>query len=190
MAVLNVHERLLRAGASEVGALLDSLAGPADRLWPHDTWPAMILSDGLTPGSAGGHAPVRYVVDAHVPGRWVRFRFTGPRGFHGFHEYTVHPVDADRTVLRHTLTMKARGAARLSWPLCYRWCHDAALEDSLDRAELACSGTVARPARWNPYVRLLFALVSAGMALSARCGRLRGRSESQGRGRVSHSPGR
>nr|WP_202466231.1 hypothetical protein [Streptomyces sp. SID4951] len=32
---------------------------------------------------------------------------------------------------------------------------DAAQEESLDRAERACTGTVARPARWRRYVRTL-----------------------------------
>ncbi|AZS71029.1 hypothetical protein DDE74_08815 [Streptomyces lydicus] len=37
--------------------------------------------------------------------------------------------------------------------------HDAAPEDSLDRAERACTGTVARPARWSRYVRMLRRLI-------------------------------
>lgn len=37
--------------------------------------------------------------------------------------------------------------------------HDAALEDSLDRAERACTDTVARPARWSRYVRMLRRLI-------------------------------
>ncbi|MGI5193573.1 SRPBCC family protein [Streptomyces sp. CA-288835] len=155
MAVLNVHERLLPAGPAAVGALLDSLATDADRLWPGADWPPMRLSDGLTPGSHGGHGPVRYTVCAYVPGQWVRFTFSGPRGFHGFHEYTVHPVDTEHTLLRHTLAMRARGPARLTWPLLYRHLHDAVLEDSLDHAEHAITGQVARPARWSRYVRLL-----------------------------------
>jgi len=155
MAVLNIHERELLATADEVGALLDSLASEDDLLWPVPTWPPMRLDRGLAMGSAGGHGPVRYTVAAYVPGRWVRFAFTGPRGFHGFHEYSVHPADGGGTTLRHTLAMKARGPARLSWPLAFRRLHDACLEDSLDRAEQAITGTVRRPARWSPYVRLL-----------------------------------
>lgn len=155
MAVLNVHERLLPAGPAEVGALLDSLATDADRLWPGADWPPMRLAGGLAPGSSGGHGPVRYTVCAYAPGQWVRFVFGGPRGFHGFHEYSVHPVDAEHAVLRHTLTMHARGPARLTWPLAYRHFHDAVLEDSLDHAERAVTGQVARPARWSRYVRLL-----------------------------------
>ncbi|RII20749.1 hypothetical protein DSC45_02795 [Streptomyces sp. YIM 130001] len=155
MAVLDVHERLLPAGAAQVGALVDSLATEADRLWPAGAWPAMRLSGGLAPGSRGGHGPVRYTVCAYAPGQWVRFTFSGPRGFHGFHEYSVHPVDAARTVLRHTLAMRVRGPARLTWPLAYRHLHDALLEDSLDRAEHAAAGHVTSPARRGAYVRML-----------------------------------
>ncbi|GGR98407.1 hypothetical protein GCM10010252_41420 [Streptomyces aureoverticillatus] len=164
MAVLNVHERVLPAEPSEVGALIDALATPDDRLWPGGDWPRMKLDHGLTPGSRGGHGPVRYTVAAYAPQQWVRFAFTGPRGFDGFHEFTVHPLNdgkdhdekgSGRTILRHTLTMHARGPARLTWPLAFRAFHDACLEDSLDRAEQALTGTVRRPARWSPYVRLL-----------------------------------
>ncbi|WP_329386651.1 SRPBCC family protein [Streptomyces sp. NBC_01351] len=159
MAVFNVHERLLAAKASEVGALIDTLAaGPADRLWPGTAWPEMRLDRGLTVGAAGGHGPVGYTITAYVPGTWIRFTFTRPRGFHGFHEFAVLPVDEGRTVLRHTLAMRATGPALLTWPLAYRPLHDALLEDSLDRAELACTGTLAHRARWTPYVRLLHAL--------------------------------
>lgn len=159
MGVYNVHERLLAAKGSEVGALVDSLSGGvADLLWPHPNWPAVEFDRPLAVGATGGHGPVRYTVTAYVPGTWVRFAFSGPRGFHGFHEFAVLPVDEERTVLRHTLAMKTSGPARLTWPLAYRPMHDACLEDSLDRAELACTGTVARPAHWTPYVRLLRAL--------------------------------
>ncbi|MEU9865544.1 SRPBCC family protein [Streptomyces sp. NPDC047971] len=156
MPVHNVHERLLPMGPEQAGALLDSLSSPtADRLWPHGTWPPMAFDRPLSPGAKGGHGPVRYTVAAYVPGTWIRFTFTGPRGFHGFHEYAVLPVDEARTVLRHTLSMRVRGPARLTWPLAYRWMHDALVEDSLDLAERP-----ARRAAWSPYVRLLRALAA------------------------------
>ncbi|UQX00741.1 SRPBCC family protein [Streptomyces sp. RerS4] len=159
MPVHNVHERLLTATPEQVGALIDSLAtGPADRLWPHRTWTPMAFDGPVVHGASGGHGPVRYTVAAHVPGTWVRFAFTAPRGFHGFHEYAALPVDAEHTVLRHTLSMRITGLARLSWPLGYRWMHDALLEDSLDLAERACHGRLPHPARWSAYVRLLYRL--------------------------------
>jgi hypothetical protein len=155
MPVLNIHERELPADSGTVGRLIDALAGPDDRLWPRDRWPAMRFDRPLGVGAAGGHGPIRYTVAAYVPGTWVRFAFTGPRGFDGFHEYTVHQTGPGAAVLRHTLAMRLRGPARLSWPLAYRPMHDALIEDSLDRAERDVTGTVLQPARWSPYVRLL-----------------------------------
>lgn len=155
MGVYNVHERVLPVAGAEAGLLLDGLSGGDDGLWPRRDWPPMLFDGPLAAGAAGGHGPVRYTVAAYVPGRWVRFTFSGPRGFDGFHEYTVHPLGPDRTLLRHTLAMRARGPARLTWPLAFRHLHDALLEDSLDGAERACTGDVARPVRWSRYVRLL-----------------------------------
>ncbi|WP_367048425.1 SRPBCC family protein [Streptomyces sp. Je 1-332] len=158
MGIYNVHERLLAATESEVGALIDTLAGSEDALWPREEWPPMEFDRPLAAGAVGGHGPVRYTVATYVPSTWVRFTFSGPRGFHGFHEYAVLAVDEEHTLLRHTLAMNARGPARLTWPPVWRPLHDALLEDSLDRAELACTGAVARSARRGRYVRLLRAL--------------------------------
>ncbi|MFZ3496944.1 SRPBCC family protein [Streptomyces sp. 5.8] len=162
MAVLNVHERVLQADGQRVGVLVDALAsGPADLLWPSRSWPSLRLDPGLEVGARGGHGPIRYTMSAYEPGVRARFEFTGPRGFDGYHEFTVRPLeDGERTVLRHTIVMSTRGPARVSWPLLFRWLHDAWAEDLLDRAELACSGTVARPARWSPYVRLLRGVIT------------------------------
>ncbi|NUP27292.1 MAG: SRPBCC family protein [Nocardia sp.] len=154
MAVVNIHLRHLPAPVTAVGALVDSLADAQDALWPLYSWPAMRFDRPLEAGAVGGHGPVRYTVEHYVPGRWVRFRFTGPRGFEGFHEFTVRPT-SDGTDLVHLLAMNARGRARLTWPLVYRWMHDALLADCLDRAEHALTGSVSRPARWNRLVRSL-----------------------------------
>jgi hypothetical protein len=151
----NIHKR-----AVPTGQLLDTLSDPDDRLWPHHAWPRMRFDRPLAVGAVGGHGPIRYTVSHYVPGRWVRFAFTGPRGFDGFHEYAVQERDG-RTVLRHTLAMRVRGLARLGWPLLYRPLHDALIEDSLDRAEFPVEDTrdraesPDRPARWSWYVRLL-----------------------------------
>ena len=153
MAIYNVHERLLPEGA---GILIDGLGSDDDRLWPQH-WPPMRLDRPLAVGAAGGHGPIRYTVDAYVPGRWARFRVTAPRGFDGFHEFTVHDRPGG-VLLRHTIAMRAHGTGRVAWPLVIRWLHDAVLEDLLDRAELVTTGAVAHPARWSAYVRILRAL--------------------------------
>jgi hypothetical protein len=153
--IQNVHRRVLRAPAGHAGALLDTLSGPDDRLWPARSWPPMRLDGALAPGATGGHGPIHYTLEEYRPGRSVRFRFVPPTGVDGTHELSVIPVDAHRVELRHSMVVSPTGAMRLAWPLAFRWLHDALLEDLLDNAERELTGTVARPARWSPYVRLL-----------------------------------
>nr|WP_280885963.1 SRPBCC family protein [Streptomyces sp. LBL] len=157
MALLNVHERPLPAAPEAVGALIDSLGGEKDRLWPPH-WPPVRFERPLATGVSGGHGPVRYVVSHYVPGQWVRFRFTGPSGFGGFHEFSVEPLGPGRAVLRHTLVLRPRGVCWLGWLLFFRPLHNATFRHSLDSAEYALTGRVVRPVRWSRYVRLLRAL--------------------------------
>ncbi|EME99148.1 hypothetical protein H340_17849 [Streptomyces mobaraensis NBRC 13819 = DSM 40847] len=168
MAVLNVHERRIPAPAERVGALLDGLAGDDDPLWPLATWPRMGFDRGLRVGSRGGHGPIGYSVTDYVPGRWVRFRFSAPSGFDGYHEFTVGPEEEGGTVLRHVIAMRLHGSARLSWPLAFRWLHDALLEECLDRAVLAFEPARRGRRTWSPYVRLLRCLTSQTAARGKR----------------------
>ncbi|MGW1738370.1 SRPBCC family protein [Nocardia sp. NPDC001965] len=167
MAVVDIHRRHLPVPVGAVSALMDSLAAADDALWPVHCWPAMRFDRPLDAGAVGGHGPVRYTVEHYVPGRWVRFRFTGPRGFDGFHEFTVAPTPAGADLI-HLLAMNVRGRARLTWPLAYRWMHDALLEDCLDRAEHALTGSVSRPARWSRRVRLLRRLAGTRSPVTRR----------------------
>ncbi|GHF20596.1 hypothetical protein GCM10017786_63080 [Amycolatopsis deserti] len=153
--VVNLHTRRFAVGETATGKLIDSLGGPGDRLWPRK-WPPMRLE--LEVGATGGHGPVRYRVESYVPGRLLRCRFLRPRGFDGYHEFTALPGPDGTSELRHVVVVRLRRWALLTYPLFWRPAHDAALEDLLDRAERELTGTVARPARWSPYVRLLRAL--------------------------------
>lgn len=159
--VVNVHARRLRAPAAALGALLDTLSSPDDALWPRHVWPAMRLDRPLGVGARGGHGPIRYRVEAYEPGRRVRFLFEAPRGFDGFHELCVRDLGDGRSELVHELRMHARAMARLTWPLCFRWLHDALIEDAFDRAALAVGEAPA--ARWSWPVRSLRALLRAAI---------------------------
>lgn len=57
--VYNTHQREIAALASEVGLLIDSLAGRNHRLSPQKTWPAIRLDGPLGLDAAGGHGPAR-----------------------------------------------------------------------------------------------------------------------------------
>ena len=161
MKVLNVHERELPVSPERVGALIDSLSSRADRLWPRGAWPRMKFDRPLGVGAAGGHGPVRYFVEAYAQGRSIRFRFTGPGGFDGYHGYEIHDLGARGCLLQHTLEMTTSGTASLSWPIIFRPLHDALLEDSLALAE-ASLGQPPRIRKWTVWVKVLRWLVSGG----------------------------
>jgi hypothetical protein len=156
--VTNVHERIIDADPDAVGALIDALASPSDGLWPAGQWPAMRLDRPLAIGARGGHGPIRYVVEDHVPSRMVRFRFRSPAGFDGYHEYLVLPRSGGGSTLRHSLLMTTNGLARLSWPLVIGPLHDALIEDSFDKAVGTLKAEKPAQRRWNLRVRVLRAL--------------------------------
>lgn len=153
--VSNIHSRVIAADAQAVGRLLDTLATDDDRLWPIQQWPAMRFDRPLGVDAIGGHGPIRYTCVKYVPGREVKFRFHRPAGFDGTHGFIVEELDATHTRLTHELIMRTHGKDRFTWPLAWRWLHDAALEDSLDRAETALvPGTMPR-SHHSRYVRFL-----------------------------------
>ena len=161
MKVHNLHERTIAAPEERVAALLDSLASEDDRLWPADSWPAMRLDRGLVAGAVGGHGPIRYILENREPGRSVRFRFTKPAGFDGYHEFAVEAESQGSSRLRHVIRMDATGSALLRWHLVFRPLHDALIEDALDRAQVWCGAEPERR-RWSLWVRFLRWFMAAG----------------------------
>jgi hypothetical protein len=155
MKIRNVHSRRWVAPVESLGALLDTLAGPGDSLWPRDRWPPMRLSGPLGVGAQGGHGPVRYRVAEYVPGRKVLFEFDPERGllrgFAGFHYFEVSE-EGGQAVLRHVLEARCGIAGAARWLLLIRPLHDALIEDALDRVEIALTGQVARLAQWSRWV--------------------------------------
>lgn len=159
--VRNVHERWIAAAPEAAGAVLDSLTGPDDRLWPHGLWPSIRMDRPLAVGATGGHGPIRYWVEAYEPGRRVRFRFSDPDLLDGWHAFEVEPRDGG-VVFRHVLEGRLGGRMRLLWPLAIRWLHDAVVEDGFDRAETALTGAPRNRASWSPWVRFLRARLAGG----------------------------
>jgi len=159
LKIVNVHQRLLHATPERVGALIDSLSSPADALWPRKSWPRMAFDGPLAVGAHGGHGPIRYFVEAYEPGQFVRFRFTGPKGFDGWHAFEILEATAVHCVLEHRLEMTTRGFATLSWLLAFRPMHDVAVEEALSQAQRSL-GLEPRAVPWPASVRLLRWLVA------------------------------
>lgn len=159
--IRNVHSRIVATDPDRFAETIERVSDPRAGLWSAERWPPLILDDGLEPGSAGGHGPVRYHVIAHQPGRRVEFRFDS-LGLDGTHALEVLPGRvAEATLLRHVLLADThRLVDRLRWILILRPLHDAMLEDILDRFGTAVGHPPRRPARWSPYVRLLRRLLA------------------------------
>ena len=154
MKVLNIHSREYPVAPEKLGQLVDTLASSNDLLWPCRLWPRMKFDKPLSVSAIGGHGPVRYFVEEYVPAKRVVFRFTGPKGFDGYHGYDVIELEKNKTELRQTLEMTTRGLAQISWPLFYRPLHDALIEDSLSFAELRLNLTPTISG-WSWWVRFL-----------------------------------
>jgi hypothetical protein len=159
-----VHTRRFPLPAAAAGRLIDQLASPEDVLWPSPPWPALRLDRPLGVGATGGHGPIRYTVIAYEPRKRLELEFTPAMKMRGTHTFTVEGQGDRACVLTHVLEGQPAGSMRLVWPLVIRWLHDACLEDLLDNAEEALTGSVASPARWSPWVRFLFARMATRRA--------------------------
>lgn len=153
MKVENIHSRTVPIPADQVGVLMDSLSSERDLLWPDD-WPPMRFDRPLQVGATGGHKPIRYFVEAFRPGRRIRFQFTGPAGFNGYHQFDILEDGPEQSTLKHSLIMTTSGGAIITWPLFFRPLHDALVEEAFDKAERHFNLNPVGHRR-SPYVRFL-----------------------------------
>ena len=163
MNVINIHEREFEADYERAAKLIDSLSSQDDLLWPKQCWPRMKFERPLSVGARGGHGPIGYLVEAYKPGQSIKFRFTRPKGFKGFHEFNVVKRTQRSFLLRHTIEMEVEGTALLTWPLVIRPLHDALLEDALSTAE-ASLGIAPHMIPWSPWVKIIRWIMSGGKA--------------------------
>ena len=150
----NVHQREYPVPVERLGALLDTVAGTDDRLWPQ-RWPSVRFDRPLGVGATGGHGPIRYTVTDYEPGHRVECTFDPRMGMRGTHTFEVLPgTEPGYGLLRHVIIARPTAAGRVRW-LAVRLLHDALLEDLLDRAGREV-GTPPEPtAGWSVWVRLL-----------------------------------
>ena len=153
--IVNVHSRELECTKEEAWELIEQLGSTNDILWPNDSWPRFERDGEMKIGTKCGHGPIRYVVESYSPNENVRFRFSNPKGFDGFHEFSITQSENNLITLRHILKMTPKGSAKMSWPLCFRWLHDALIEDALDNAIFHFDGTSNPSRQWPIHVNIL-----------------------------------
>jgi Protein of unknown function (DUF3995) len=170
MRIESVHTRELPVAVEELGQVLDTLAGPDDKIWPIERWPndPIAFDRPLGVGARGGHGPIRYTVSGYEPGHRIAFEFEPGSGLRGHHRLEVEPVGSGGACMRHVLEVEADGVYGLLRPM-FLAMHDALVEDLLDKAELATTGRLARTAQWPRWLRLANRIE---VALRPRRGRL------------------
>ena len=154
MKVLNIHRRIISQPITTVAQLLSTLATKDDQVWPYEQWPRMKFKEGLKVGSRGGHGPIRYTIEQFDPGKLIRFTFTKPAGFHGFHQLEIRAVDEKHTEVQHTINMHVKGFGIFIWLLGVRQLHDALIEDAFDKIENHFSREIKRT-EWSVWVNIL-----------------------------------
>lgn len=162
MNIVNVHQRRLEATPAQVTELMASLGSPDDKLWPPN-WPRIRFDRPLVPGAVGGHGPIGYVVTSYTPGESIRFRFTDPKGFNGWHSFNVLDATEEDCFLEHRIEMQTEGRATLLWELAIRHLHNALIEDALSQAQRAV-GNKPLVVPWPAKVRVLRWLMSVGQS--------------------------
>ena len=120
-----------------------------------DKWPRMRLDKGLTPGSKGGHGPIRYSVEKYVEGEKIVFVFSRPKGFDGRHWFEILPKGSEKCEIRHTIDMCTNSMAGLQWIFAIRWLHDAYIEDAFDRVEQRFEPQKNIRSQWSVWVKTL-----------------------------------
>jgi len=173
MKVLNIHKRRIQAAEARVASILDSLSGPQDELWPHESWPPMLLDPGLVNGARGGHGPVRYTVADYVPGRKVTFRFDRKGlagGLEGTHCFEI-TANGDSVILSHVLEAGCGLSMWAKWKAVIEPLHDALIEDAFDKVECRMSGEGWVPSGWSPRVKFLRSLLARRRESAQRAGK-------------------
>lgn len=153
MLVRNIHTREYAADTETIWAQLQKLSAKDDPIWPFETWPRMVMRPGLAKGASGGHGPIRYTIEKITDGKEIKFRFTAPKGFNGFHLFRLEG-DGNTCTLIHEIIMKTSGSAAFTWPLAIRYLHDALIEDAFTKLERTLN-LPQKAIKWSLWVRLL-----------------------------------
>ncbi len=150
MRIINTHERVITADATDIAKLLATLGQPGDMLYP-PLWKPMWFDGPVAVGATGSHG----TITAYEPGRLMEIAIPPGMGISGAHAFTVTPLGSGRSLVRHEIDGDATLVGWLGWQVAIRAAHDAVVEGLLDRLQAATGAPPAHPARLSAYARLI-----------------------------------
>lgn len=154
MKVKNVHRRIIGQTKQEIWEQFEKLSSKEDKIWPYRQWPAIRFNHGLKVGSQGGHGPIRYTIIKKSFKDGVLFKFTGPKGFDGTHEFKILELEDSTVEVSHVINMATSGWDTYYWLFVVRWIHDALIEDAFDNLENLFS-TAKKKTSYSIWVKCL-----------------------------------
>jgi len=154
LKVLNIHKRTLNQPKSRIVELLKTLSTDNDKIWPKENWPAIKFKGGIKVVVKGGHGPIRYAVEKYNPNELIQFKFSKPTGFNGIHKFELEELDKNKTEIKHTIDMNAKGKGIFIWAFAIRSLHNALIEDGFDKIENNLSDS-KKKTEWNFWTKLL-----------------------------------
>lgn len=154
MKVKNTHKRRIYQSKEKISVLLETLASANDAIWPNKKWPSIYFNNGLKIGSKGGHGSIKYTIVEYTEGEFIRFKFTKPKGFKGFHEFIIKEIQTEQVEICHTIKMNVSGSALFIWIFAIRFLHDALMEDAFDKVESQFSG-IKKQTKYSIWVKIM-----------------------------------
>lgn len=147
MLIVNTHERLLPCHINSAEFLIDDFAKNSADLWPSSLWPRESFDRPLQLGALGSHGGTQYIVDCYEPGRYVKFKFLKPKGYNGYHEFSLVEC-GENTLIKHTVEFKTNLFASLTWRYIIQWVHDSLIEDAFDCAQTSIGSPPKKSHQW------------------------------------------
>lgn len=169
MLIVNIHERSLSCSIHEAAFLIDDFAKKEASLWPSLLWPREPFDGPLQVGAQGAHGGTQYFVESYKPGRQVKFKFTKPKDYIGYHQFELVESSDVRTLIRHTVELNLSLLSFLKWRCFIKWVHDALIEDAFDCAQEAIASPPDRPHQWPKRVYLIRHLLGGSRLIFDGC---------------------
>jgi hypothetical protein len=148
MIIKSRLRRFFISQQSGLNAIIDTFADDDSILWPVEVWPRDRFESKLALNACGGHGGTRYSVAEYVPGHFLKFEFTFPKSYHGFHSFRLTQVKNQQWLLEHNTFIKTNVWKWFLWVMLISPVHNALIQDAFDKAEKYASTNLLFLSKW------------------------------------------